>query len=272
VRFVFNVSYFSLHVSGYLEQKVQQTMKPRIEPNPPLRRSVSSIEVSVLSVLFDAAPDIAFFVKDVEGRYVVVNDSLSRRHGLRTKAEAIGKRPSDLCQGDFGQVPENQDSHVLRTGRSLVDHLEMQWNRPHDPIWCITTKLPIHGDDGQVCGLVGFSRDVRVPLERDEIPQGFAAAVEEFELTLADDIRPAWIARRSDLTSQQLTRLMKKIFGLTPSQFITRIRIAAGSRRLLETRKTVSEIANECGFCDHSAFTRAFKNATGVTPTAFRDK
>ena len=35
--------------------------------------------------------------------------------------------------------------------------------------------------------------------------------------------------------------------------------------------RAVADIAYECGFSDHSAFTRAFRAATGVTPTEFRE-
>lgn len=30
------------------------------------------------------------------------------------------------------------------------------------------------------------------------------------------------------------------------------------------------EVAHACGFCDHSAFTRAFRSAAGMTPSEFR--
>ena len=63
---------------------------------------------------------------------------------------------------------------------------------------------------------------------------------------------------------------MKRIFGLTPSQFIAKTRIAAASRLLHETEKSVADIALTCGFYDHSAFTRTFRAMTGVTPTRFR--
>jgi AraC-like DNA-binding protein len=33
----------------------------------------------------------------------------------------------------------------------------------------------------------------------------------------------------------------------------------------------VAEIAHASGFYDHSAFTRAFRSATGLTPTAYRE-
>lgn len=234
--------------------------------------AVSSVDVALLSTLFDSAPDVAFFVKDSEGRYVAVNDSLAKRHGLRDKTEAIGKQPRDICQGDFGQVPSKQDEKLLRTGRPLIEHLEMQWNRPHEPVWCVTTKLPILDEAGKVVGVVGFSRDVRVPVQREEIPKGFADALAEFERTLSDRVTPAWLAEQSNLTPQQLTRFTKRVFGLTSTQLIARIRIAAASRMLRDTEKPVADIAIACGFYDHSAFTRSFRNATGVTPSQFRSQ
>lgn len=233
--------------------------------------TIDSIEVSILSSLFDAAPDVAFFVKDAEARYVTVNDSLVERHGLASKAEALGKKSCEICQGDLGRLPTEQDEEVLRTGKPLLEHLEMQWSLHNRPVWCVTTKRPITDEQGRVIGIVGFSRDVRVPVQTDEIPEGFAIALEEFEKSLSDQVTPATLAEKAGLTSQQLTRLTKRVFALTPTQIITRGRIAAASQLLRDTDKTVAEIAAACGYYDHSAFTRAFRNATGVTPSDFRN-
>lgn len=229
-----------------------------------------AIEVSLLQSLFDLAPDVAFFVKDAQGRYVAVNDSLVTRHGLTRKGDAMGKSPRDICPGDLGKIPFEQDARVLRTGRPLIDHMELHWFRPHDPVWCLTTKLPIRDADGHVIGLIGVSRDVRAPVERREIPAAFAAALEEFEQNLSEDVTTAWLAQRSEISPQRLARLTKRLFCLSPSQFITKTRIATASRLLCETNKSIAEIAQASGFYDHSAFTRAFRSATGVTPSAFR--
>lgn len=246
-------------------------MNPRTTPletiaSPHVRR----VEVALLERLFDLSPDVAFFVKDAGGRYVAVNDSLVARHGLKSKSQVIGKCPRDICPGDFGRIPTEQDERVLRTGRALLDHLEMQWHRPHDPVWCLTTKLPMKDSDGAVVGLIGFSRDVRAGVEPREIPEDFARALDEFEQNLSPEVTPAWLASRSKLSSQRLTRLTKRLFNLTPSQFITKSRIAAASRMLRDSERTVADIAHACGFYDHSAFTRAFRSATGTSPSQFR--
>ena len=241
-------------------------------PNSEPRDAFPAIDVALLQILFDQAPDVAFFAKDSEGRYVAVNDSLVMRHGLKRKSDAIGKSPRDICSGDFGRIPSEQDERVLRTGRPLIDHMELQWYRPHDPVWCLTTKLPIRVADGKVIGLIGFSRDLRAPVERQEIPTGFATALDEFEQNLSKDVTAAWLAQRSRLSPQRLARLTKRLFGLTPTQLITKSRISKASRLLRETNKSVAEIAQASGFYDHSAFARAFRSATGVTPSLYRNQ
>ncbi len=247
------------------------TVNPRTtHPELSVYSHVSQVEVSLLERLFDRSPDVAFFVKDALGRYVAVNDSLVARHGLKSKSQVVGKYPRDICPGDFGRIPTEQDEKVLRTGRPLVDHLEMQWHRPNDPVWCLTTKLPIVDSSGAIVGLIGFSRDIRVPVEPRDIPAAFAHALEDFAQSLSSEVTPAWLARRSQLTPQRLARLTIRLFGLTPSQFITKSRITAASRMLRDPALSVSDIAHACGFGDHSAFTRAFRSATGMSPTEFR--
>lgn len=235
-----------------------------------LPTSVTSIDVPLLVTLFDQASDVAFFVKNSLGQYIAVNDSLLNRHGLKKKSEAIGKRPFEICPGEFGRVPADQDERVLRTREPIVNHLEMQWHRPFQPVWCLTTKLPIIDSQNQVMGLIGFSRDVRLQVDRRDIPEAFAKALNYFEVNLNQVSSPSELAKQSNLTFQRLNRLTKRLFGLTAGQLITKTRIAAASRMLLETELAISEISLACGFFDQSAFTRTFRSATGVTPSQFR--
>jgi len=233
-------------------------------PLPPL------VDVSVLEQLFDQVPDVAFFVKDTGGRYTAVNASLLARHGLRSKSQVLGKRPKDICPGEYGGIPSQQDAVVLRTGRPMFDHLEMHWYAPHKPGWCLTTKLPLRNAGGEIVGLIGISRDVRAPILPREIPSQVAQAINHFETHLDDDTTPAELARRAGQPPHRFARFMKRFFGLTPSQFIAKARITAASQMLRESDASVAEIALACGFYDHSAFTRAFRKVTGMTPSQLR--
>jgi AraC-like DNA-binding protein len=241
---------------------MKRTPPPHLSP---------SVDVSVLESLFDQVPDVAFFVKDTAGRYTAVNASLVARHGLRDKSQVLGKRPKDICPGDYGGIPSRQDSIVLRTGRPMLDHLEMHWYAPHDPGWCLTTKLPMRDKAGAIVGLIGISRDLRAPILPREIPAQVAKALNHFETHLADAITPAELARRAGQPPHRFARLMKRLFGLTPGQFIAKARITAASQLLRSTDDSVAAIALACGFYDHSAFTRAFRKVTGMTPSELRE-
>jgi AraC-like DNA-binding protein/PAS domain-containing protein len=230
----------------------------------------AGIDRSLLEELFDHTPDIAFFIKDAAGRYTTVNHSLVERHGLPGKAQMLGRRPCEVCAGSFGRIPTEQDAFVLRTGRPIVERLELHWLLPHRPVWCLTTKLPLRDAEGKVCGVIGVSKDVRTPIPSREIQPEIAAALLHLETSYAEPLSPSRLARIAKMPAARFVRIIKRIFGLTPVQLIIKTRIAAGSRSLRNTDRTVAAIAQECGFSDHSAFTRAFRAATGVTPTEFR--
>lgn len=242
-----------------------------VESSLRVPKALQTVDVAALVQMFDQVPDAAFFVKDREGRYTAVNMSLIERHGLEHKDQAIGRRPSDICPGEFGRVPAQQDAEVLRTNRPLLNHLEMQWQLPHQPCWCLTTKLPLHDSNGNVVGLIGISRDLRAPIKAQEIPPAVATALHRFEHNLCERTTPSELAAWSRMSPGRFARLIKRFFGLTPSQYISQVRIAAASTCLRESQQTVAEVAAACGFEDHSSFTRAFRKIVGVSPTQFRE-
>jgi PAS domain S-box-containing protein len=234
--------------------------------------AITSLPVTALEALFDDMPDVAFFIKDSNGRYVCVNQSLVVRCGMRHKRELLGRRVQDVFARDLADSYEAQDAAVLARGLSIRNRLELHRRAGGRTGWCLTTKLPLRDHRGTITGIIGVSRDLAAPGADKNLPQGIARAMDELAARCGDArMSPAILARRAGMPAPRFARIVKRIFQLTPGQLISQSRINAAANLLGSTKHSVAEIALACGFCDHSAFTRAFRQATGVTPTQFRD-
>ncbi|HKL88247.1 MAG TPA: helix-turn-helix domain-containing protein, partial [Salinibacter sp.] len=77
------------------------------------------------------------------------------------------------------------------------------------------------------------------------------------------------LAEAMALSRRQLTRRLKRAVGEPPGQVLRRLRIERGKRLLREGAETVSEVAYAAGFRSPSAFSHAFGEVVGCTPTEF---
>ncbi|MEM9487494.1 MAG: helix-turn-helix domain-containing protein, partial [Myxococcota bacterium] len=53
-------------------------------------------------------------------------------------------------------------------------------------------------------------------------------------------------------------------------QYVRRLQVENAARQLVESPKSISAIAIDCGFCDQSHLTNAFKRVLGTTPASYR--
>ncbi len=74
------------------------------------------------------------------------------------------------------------------------------------------------------------------------------------------------------VSSRQASRLVRRAFGLSFIEKLTRVRIEQAKFLLESTETPLEEIAESCGFQSYSYFAACFHAQTGMTPTAFRKK
>lgn len=84
----------------------------------------------------------------------------------------------------------------------------------------------------------------------------------------------AWpLARMAQVAGTGLTALhgaFKRQFGLTPGQWLQQQRLQWAQRQLLDGDQSVAQIAQQAGFSDQSALTRAMRRSQGITPGRYR--
>ena len=219
--------------------------------------------------LFDALPDVVFFVKDVECRYVVVNQTLVQRCGQRHKAALIGRTPAEVFARPFGQTYLAQDMAVLAGGSDIEDQLELHLYPNRDPGWCLTRKTALRDAGGRIVGLTGVSRDLAMADKKNPAYRKVAAAVNLIHQEYGQALPLAELARTANMSVAQIERYFLRIFHLTPRQMIIKTRLDAASR-LLAGETSIADIAQACGYGDHSAFTRQFHATVGLTPRQYR--
>jgi len=74
------------------------------------------------------------------------------------------------------------------------------------------------------------------------------------------------------ISTRQLTRIFKKYLDTTPSEYIRRIKIDCAERLLIETDIQISEIAEQLGFTEVTAFINFFRRYEDITPAKFRKR
>jgi len=84
------------------------------------------------------------------------------------------------------------------------------------------------------------------------------------------DISLDALAREAGLSKFHLLRLFKAVHGMTPSSYATAQRMERAKAMLRDTAMTAAAIAGAIGYESDSAFLRAFRRHTGLTPAAFR--
>lgn len=80
------------------------------------------------------------------------------------------------------------------------------------------------------------------------------------------------ISHASLLSPYHLSRIFKAQLGISPHAYLNSVRLEAAKRLLLTTQLSVQSISDRIGFSNVNILIRLFKNAAGMTPTAFRSK
>ncbi len=80
----------------------------------------------------------------------------------------------------------------------------------------------------------------------------------------------ARMAEEARLSPYHFLRIFESVAGLTPHQYVIRMRLRRAAVRLVQDAASVLDIAFDCGFGDVSNFNRSFRAEFGMSPRAFR--
>ncbi len=240
-------------------------------PNQSLNAAafLASADESTLHALLDHLPDVQYWIKDAQGRYVHVNRGFLDNYAFDDVAQVLGKTDYDIAPPYLVDAWVKDDQQVLQ-GHELINHIELVGHADRSAGWYMTTKLPLRSRQGDILGTTGITLAIKGPTERLWPYAELDAVVRHIRENIDRPISVSELAQLASLSVSALERKFKKHLRVTPMQYIKRLRISFASQALVQTDLSINEIAHRYGFCDHSYMSKEFRRVVGMTPREYR--
>ena len=93
--------------------------------------------------LFDLQPDVSFFIKDTEGRFVALNRRSCEYCGVKSEYEALGKTDLDFFPPNRAAMYQADDRRVIETGQPIENRIEPAPEEEDSSRMVVVNKIPL---------------------------------------------------------------------------------------------------------------------------------
>lgn len=155
-------------------------------------------ERHMLKTLIEHVPLMIYF-KDLESRFVVVNQKMANWNGAKLPEEMIGKHDRDIFAAEHWEEAAADEKQVMATEQAIIDKLEREVREAEgeSDTYVLTSKFPWFNRHGQIKGTFGVSSDVTELVEAQKATSELAGELAirnqnyEEEVQLAREIQQA---------------------------------------------------------------------------------
>lgn len=152
----------------------------------------------LMRMLIDNVPMNVYF-KDIDSRFMLVNDAMVKWFGMESAADVHGKSDRDIFSEEHWKQAEADEAKIIESGKPLVGVVEREtWGGKRDT-WVMTSKYPWRNEEGVIFGTFGVSSDVtdlvRAQRELEKVAGELSAKNREMEeeMNLAKEVQHALI-------------------------------------------------------------------------------
>ena len=222
--------------------------------------------------LFEYLPNLLYFAKDLDLRLMAGNRAFVTRCGFSNEAEMIGHTDLDIFPTEMAESFAQHDRQVIETAKPLTGIVELFPDRIGDPEWFVTDKVPLFDREGKVAGLCGMVRSYEGARAEIQPYLDLIPVTEYLKNNYSKKTSIPELAKLAGMSIRQLERRFKETLKTTPQHYILKLRILEACDLLANSRMTITEIALQVGFYDHSSFSRKFSSMIGSTPRDYRKR
>ena len=154
---------------------------------------------------------------------------------------------------------ELEGSEILSAVRRLVDEYEHPGYATEISMKCRLAEV--------LLSLLRDSRDFTQELvPANEMTACIYRALIHIRQHFKEELEEAAMAKQYGISYSYFSRQFKQITGMSFKQYLNSLRIHYAEQLLLTSRKSVTEIAGECGYNNTSYFISMYKRLKGETP------
>jgi PAS domain S-box-containing protein len=219
--------------------------------------------------MFDLLPGTLFWIKNANSQILYTNQALLDTFGFKSLADIVGKSDESFSPPHLAKQFITDDKKVM-AGELVTNRIELNISANGDFAWFSTTKRPLLNRKGDIIGSYGFTHHLERSSPELSTISAIKAPVDFIRQNYHQDISIDDLAKSSFLSVSALERRFKKYLSKTPKQILNEIRLENARRMLIETSQPIMEIAYQCGFSEHSYFSKKFKALFGVLPSQLR--
>jgi len=116
-------------------------------------------ELELLQSLINNMPDL-IYVKDMDSKFLITNDTHARMLGLDSPAKMIGKTDFDLHPRELANNYYLSEKELMTSKKPVISREEEVIDKKGNRMYLSTTKFPLLDSKGECYGLVGIGRDI----------------------------------------------------------------------------------------------------------------
>jgi len=223
----------------------------------------------ILNIL-ERMPRAMFMIKNLESRYVYMSASLRRAIHRDSPADVIGRTDFDLFPKIIAESFRQNDFLVFKHGKPLVNEVHVTCFFTQSPCWYFSSKYPVYGRDGDVVGLVTLNEPYEEMMGKQAELNRLLPAINYVLRNYAEPITIENLASLCDISESHFMRVFKQQLNMTAYSYVEQVRLFQAIELLKHGDTSITQIALDCGFYDHSAFVKRFRKFTGTTPLRYR--
>ena len=219
--------------------------------------------------LFDLVAGVNFNMIDDKDRVMAFNRNNCENCNFKDEADYVGKNLFDLFPKALADVYSSRNREVRNRGRPIVEKAYSHAADRSTDIK-IVSVFPLRDTKGKIIGTASINHAIESGANKPDWYKAIRAAIAYIDDHFREKISITTLAGVSNMSASVFRRAFFKIMETTPGAYITTIRINKARKLLAETGKTISDIAEECGFYDQSHFIKMFARSRRQSPSEYR--